>query len=80
MQNIATNYKSIPTNLSTQNSLIQFLQCDLLVSDEEIAIALKRTEQADNRLPMVLWQYGFITLEQLGKVFDWMEAASAPSV
>ncbi|MEB3212106.1 MAG: DUF2949 domain-containing protein [Leptolyngbyaceae bacterium] len=61
-------------HFSSQNSLIQFLRCDLAVSEEAIAMALKRIERADNRLPMVLWQYGFITLEQLGQVFDWMEA------
>ncbi|MEM7772654.1 MAG: DUF2949 domain-containing protein [Cyanobacteria bacterium P01_E01_bin.6] len=62
-------------NTTSHNSLIQFLRSDLAVSEEEIAMALKRTDRADNRLPMVLWQYGFITLEQLDKVFDWMEAA-----
>jgi len=69
------NNRTAQHGVSSHNNLIQFLQSDLAVSEEAIAIALKRTDRADNRLPMVLWQYGFITLEQLGKVFDWMEAA-----
>ncbi len=60
--------------LRTQDHLIQFLRQDMAVSDEAIAMALKRTDTAYNLLPMVLWQYGLITLEQLDQVFDWMEA------
>ena len=56
------------------DKLIQFLRQDMAVSDEAIAMALRRTDTADNLLPMVLWQYGLITLEQLDQVFDWMEA------
>lgn len=58
-----------------QNRLIHFLRHDMAVSDEAIALALKRTDTPGNLLPMVLWQYGIITLEQLDQVFDWMEAA-----
>jgi len=40
---------------------------------------LRQHEQSaplpDNLLPMVLWQYGLITIEQLDQVFDWMEKA-----
>lgn len=56
------------------DKLIQFLRQDMAVSDEAIAMALRRTDTADNLLPMVLWQYGLITLDQLDQVFDWMEA------
>ena len=57
-----------------KDKLIQFLRQDMAVSDEEIAMALRRTDTTDHLLPMVLWQYGLITLEQLDQVFDWMEA------
>jgi hypothetical protein len=26
-------------------------------------------------LPMILWQYGLVTLEQLDRIFDWLETA-----
>ncbi len=61
--------------LTAQDRLIQFLRQDMAVSDEAIALAMKRTDTPNNLLPMVLWQYGILTLEQLDQVFDWMEAA-----
>ena len=56
-------------------SLIQFLQNDLAVSQDSINMALRHCEQDPGPLPMVLWQYGLITLEQLEQIYDWMEAA-----
>lgn len=64
-----------PHAVSEPNRLIQFLRQDMAVSEEAIALARKRTDTPDNLIPMVLWQYGIITLEQLDRVFDWMEAA-----
>ncbi|MGJ3247904.1 MAG: DUF2949 domain-containing protein [Elainellaceae cyanobacterium] len=60
---------------ATYSQLIQFLQDDLAISSSSIAIALKHSEQDLGPLPMVLWKYGLITIEQLDRIFDWMEAA-----
>lgn len=54
--------------------LLQFLQTELAVPAEAIEVAL-RQQEPPNLLPMVLWQYGLITLDQLNKVFDWLETA-----
>jgi len=59
---------------STQARLIQFLRDELAIPAASIAVALKQGQDS-NMLPMVLWQYGLITLEQLDKIFDWMETA-----
>lgn len=59
---------------SLQTRLIQFLQDELFIPKEAIAIAL-RQESFPSLLPMVLWQYGLITLEQLDRIFDWLETA-----
>jgi hypothetical protein len=56
-----------------KQQLIQFLQTELAIPDEAIAIGLRHQEQSPNLLPMVLWQYGLITIEQLDKVFEWLE-------
>jgi len=57
--------------------LIKFLQDDLAISPDAIAVALRREAgQPLNLLPMVLWQYGLMTTDQLDKVFEWLEAAS----
>jgi Protein of unknown function (DUF2949) len=55
-----------------QTELISFLRNELAVSDAAIALALRKGEQ-EVFLPMVLWQYGLITLSQLNRVFDWLE-------
>ncbi|MGK7890361.1 MAG: DUF2949 domain-containing protein [Leptolyngbyaceae cyanobacterium] len=59
-----------------QNKLIQFLQDDLAISPDAIALAMRyQAEQPSNLLPVVLWQYGLLTIDQLDQVFDWLEAA-----
>ncbi|TVQ25973.1 MAG: DUF2949 domain-containing protein [Leptolyngbya sp. DLM2.Bin15] len=58
-----------------QAHLINFLQDDLAIPEDSIAVALRHHVQKTDPLPMVLWQYGLITLEQLDKIFDWMETA-----
>ncbi|HIK44806.1 MAG TPA: DUF2949 domain-containing protein [Leptolyngbyaceae cyanobacterium M65_K2018_010] len=55
--------------------LIQFLQDELAISAASLQVALKHLEQDPGPLPMILWQYGLITLEQLEQIYDWMEAA-----
>ncbi len=61
---------------STQVRLIQFLRDELAIPAASIQMALKQNEPESNMLPMVLWQYGLITLDQLNRIFDWMETAA----
>ncbi|HEY9699561.1 MAG TPA: DUF2949 domain-containing protein [Trichocoleus sp.] len=58
-----------------QARLINFLKDELAVPSPAIAMALRHPEQGANILPMVLWQYGLITTQQLDRVFEWMETA-----
>jgi hypothetical protein len=60
---------------STYPRLIRFLQDDLAISTASLAVALRHREQDPGPLPMILWQYGLITLEQLEKIYDWLETA-----
>lgn len=59
---------------STYNSLIEFLKFELEIPDNSIATALRHPEYRPSLLPMILWQYGLVTLQQLEKIFDWQEA------
>ncbi|NJK39376.1 MAG: DUF2949 domain-containing protein [Oscillatoriales cyanobacterium RM2_1_1] len=67
----------------TYSKLIRFLQEELLLSPASIAFAQKTQEKVDDTqeypdsssLLMILWQYGLVTLEQLEKIFDWLETA-----
>lgn len=55
--------------------LIKFLQEELAISDSAIATVKRHHEFNANLLPMLLWQYGLVTLEELDKIFDWLETA-----
>ncbi len=60
---------------STYPQLIRFLQDDLAISTASLAVALRHREQDPGPLPMILWQYGLVTLEQLEQIYDWLETA-----
>lgn len=62
------------SNKKTQ--LINFLQQELAIPTRSIAIALRHPEQSYNQLPMILWQYGLVSLKQLERIFDWLETAA----
>jgi hypothetical protein len=61
---------------TTYSRFINFLQEDLALSSSSISIALRHLEQDPGPLPMILWQYGLITLEQLDQIYDWLEQAA----
>lgn len=61
--------------VGNHSNLIQFLQEELSISSSSIQVALKHSEQDPGPLPIILWQYGLVTLEQLEQIYDWMEAA-----
>ena len=61
--------------MSKHERLLRFLQENLAVPQRSIELGLKQTEETPNLLPMVLYKYGFITSQELGEVFDWLETA-----
>jgi hypothetical protein len=52
---------------------IEFIRQDLSVPDESIQLALKQSQSDYGSLPMVLWQYGLVSLQQLDRLYDWFE-------
>lgn len=52
---------------------INFIQQELLVSDDCLALVQKQAQTDHSNLPMLLWQYGLISLTQLNRIFDWLE-------
>jgi hypothetical protein len=54
--------------------LIKFLQDDLAISASSMAIVLKQIERNPGPVPMLLWQYGLVTIEQLDRIYDWIDA------
>ncbi len=70
-----TQRGEIKVTQSTYSRLIRFLQDDLSISTASLAVALRHSEQDPGPLPMILWQYGLVTLEQLEQIYDWLESA-----
>ncbi len=52
--------------------LIQFLQQELALPVSQIQVGLKQSQREQGPLPTVLWRYGFITLEQLDRIQQWL--------
>lgn len=61
-----------PTRLER---LVIFLQNELSIPSDSIDLAVRHKPDAANLLPMILWQYGLVTLKQLELIFDWLETA-----
>ena len=59
-----------------QAQLIKFLKWELSIPDSAITTALRHQEEDYHQLPMILWQYGLVTLKQLDQIFDWLQMAS----
>ena len=79
MSNSIAPELTLPMPTPRQKKLIEFLQTELAISSDAIAIGLRRAEQTTNLLPMVLWQYGLVTTEQLSLIFDWLEDKGSPA-
>ena len=69
---------SFPIIMSSQKvkqipkKLIKFLKQELGIPTSSIKLALRHHQQDWSQFPIILWQYGLITLEQLDSIFDWM--------
>lgn len=55
------------------SQFIRFLQNDLAIPNTSLQLALRHPEQTLTLLPMILWQYGLVTLAQVSQMFDWLE-------
>jgi Protein of unknown function (DUF2949) len=62
-----------PMELMMNHPLVRFLSDELALPHESIALAVQHSEQTPSFLPMILWQYGLVSLAQLEQIFDWLE-------
>lgn len=60
---------------SIYNNFIQFLENDLAMPKDALAIVQKAVDKNVEPVPMILWQYGLVTLEELDRIYDWLETA-----
>ncbi len=54
-------------------ALIAYLRHQLGLSDRSLELGLRHSELEQAPLPVVLWRFGLLTLEQYGQVLDWQE-------
>ncbi len=59
-----------------QLKLIHFLEEELKIPASHIKLALSQIPQAPEQLPMMLWQYGLISLKQLELLWDWQQSGA----
>jgi hypothetical protein len=54
--------------------LIDFLRQNLNLSDDSAQLAIRQSQLSHGILSIVLWQYGFLRLPELDRVYDWFES------
>lgn len=52
---------------------IKFLTEELALPTDSIEVVQRTVEQNHAPIPMILWQYGLVTLEELDCIYDWLE-------
>ena len=51
--------------------MLQFLQRRLGLSPSALELGQRQAELEQAPLPIVLWSFGLLSLQQLEEVFDW---------
>ncbi|MEB3175771.1 MAG: DUF2949 domain-containing protein [Cyanobacteriota bacterium] len=60
---------------NTPYAFLNFLRQELSLSEDSLAIAQRQAQDHHGTIPMVLLQYGLIGLEDLERIYDWLEQA-----
>lgn len=55
------------------DALLRHLRLRLGLSDSALALGQKQAELEQAPLPVVLWRFGLISLEQLDAVLSWQD-------
>ena len=58
------------------DALLQFLQRRLGLSPSALELGQRQAELEQAPLPIVLWSFGLLSLQQLEDVFDWQNNQS----
>lgn len=53
---------------------VTFLKEELALSNDSIEIMQRAVEEQPAPIPMILWQYGLVTLEELDRIYDWLHS------
>ena len=56
------------------DAMLQFLQRRLGLSPSALELGQRQAELEQAPLPIVLWSFGLLSLQQLEDVFDWQNS------
>ncbi|WP_299491553.1 DUF2949 domain-containing protein [Acaryochloris sp. IP29b_bin.137] len=59
-------------DMNRQTQLLQYLQQELALSPDVLSLVSRFQEQTAPQIPIILWQYGLVSLEQLNQIYDWL--------
>ncbi len=54
-------------------ALLRYLRQDLGLSESALSLGLRQAQVEQAPLPVVLWRFGLISLEQLDQVLTWQD-------
>lgn len=60
--------------MNRTRQLLGFLHEELHIPNESLDLVLRHCELPHGTLPMLLWQYGLVSLPQLERIFDWLDS------
>ena len=55
-------------------NFVKFLKEELSLSNDSIDTVIRAVEDTSAPIPMILWQYGLVTLEELDRIYDWLHS------
>jgi hypothetical protein len=53
--------------------LLRYLRSTIGLAESALALGLRQSQQEQAPLPVVLWRFGLISLEQLDAVLAWQD-------
>ncbi|MCP9774350.1 DUF2949 domain-containing protein [Cyanobium sp. WAJ14-Wanaka] len=56
--------------------LVRYLRHQIGLSEGALALGFKQSQLEQAPLPVVLWRFGLISLDQFGQVLSWQAEAS----
>ena len=65
--NNSSNIKSLPSK-----KLLIFLKEEFSLNDQAISLAIKHSNLESAPFPIVLWNFGLITVDQYQVLLDWI--------
>ncbi|MGI8936191.1 MAG: DUF2949 domain-containing protein [Phormidesmis sp.] len=58
-----------------KSQFLQFLESELLLSRDAIALALHHHQADISLLPITLWKHEPVEIEHVSAMFDWLDSA-----